>query len=966
MADFLTAVKTTKVKAIDLPVRATQIQQPQSLAGITIGTPGEALKVLREQPNISALRSVLKYLSSANTSQDGINVNYPSPVAAQIVGTLVNTIIPDYWQSLVSADEHSQDVHLLLNCVKNISGLGAIIARLRTLMQDAQLQNRHGNKKEIVFEQIKDLLTVLERLMRDSTFVYELWRGIDMPASAPTQHKLLWREFIALTASGRILSVAAHAESFLKDANIPISDTWLTRGTAYSQWSGRNVASFVRKIAVLTQESNTAWADAAAYLGKCFTLGYNSNLVGELLSAFIEQNLGTEDALQKLLERLQPHEKRQFLNVTLDMISREYLRTSNSSPNDLLKPSKEIAGSSALLTAITMGNGGLRDYMVQWLTNVATTGASGTLSVRRAALSSLRDDEDKMVQVLERSLEQFGDELFIKHTPILSQEAMAQVLLISCGYLHRSQPMLLFTLARSSTQTRGMSNRVAASSPRARFLGMVVGMAMSDLVDKPDNRLKFEFDESEDADARWFMQLTKIDDKIGSISNIRHTSTQATESMPIRPSASKKMQNEHTKSNPQPPAVGGPRIIEILDESDSDDDLVPYSKPDSDPEDDSEDPTLVQRNKPTAPVYIRDLLSGLRDTENYDRHQLALSTAAGLIRRKSTFGKEVTDNIEELASALVGLNDQFELENFQEMRQKALIAVLLAQPRLMGQWLARSFFSGDFSISQRVTMLTTMGLGARELAGFKNEDDEATAAKDAFPSKRLPKRLQQFYATDTSPLDSISGRLRQNMLSPLALDAADKLSGPNALKVRTFSSRMEVEKKRKKPIANELAKIVAQNFFFPLTAGWIAHSQALGNTNIYYSPQILPTYLKTLAILIHASGPSTLSLPQMTSELWDLLLSLRTTALSDPVVLEALLFAFLTLLEINEDQHRLVQEHSKELLETHEWVKMVFERLGGGDKEGERARMLAAGVLVRCGEVVEKYQRALMGDMMDF
>lgn len=104
----------------------------------------------------------------------------------------------------------------------------------------------------------------------------------------------------------------------------------------------------------------------------------------------------------------------------------------------------------------------------------------------------------------------------------------------------------------------------------------------------------------------------------------------------------------------------------------------------------------------------------------------------------------------------------------------------------------------------------------------------------------------------------------------------------------------------------------------------------------------------------------------MTSEFWDLLLSLRSRA-ADPSVLEALLFAFLTLLDINEnDQRRLAEQHAKELLETQEWVDGVFEKVGGGSEEGERIRMLAAGVLVRCREVVEKYQRMLMGDLVDF
>lgn len=104
----------------------------------------------------------------------------------------------------------------------------------------------------------------------------------------------------------------------------------------------------------------------------------------------------------------------------------------------------------------------------------------------------------------------------------------------------------------------------------------------------------------------------------------------------------------------------------------------------------------------------------------------------------------------------------------------------------------------------------------------------------------------------------------------------------------------------------------------------------------------------------------------MTSEFWDLLLSLRPRA-TDQSVLDALLFAFLTLLDINADnQRRLAEEHAKELLETQGWVENVFESVGGGSKEGDRIRMLAAGVLMRTKEVVEKYQRVMMGDMVDY
>ena len=82
--------------------------------------------------------------------------------------------------------------------------------------------------------------------------------------------------------------------------------------------------------------------------------------------------------------------------------------------------------------------------------------------------------------------------------------------------------------------------------------------------------------------------------------------------------------------------------------------------------------------------------------------------------------------------------------------------------------------------------------------------------------------------------------------------------------------------------------------------------------------------------------------------------------------MNAVLFGFLMILETNENKERLATEQGKELMETQAWVKTVFERLGAGSEEDERVRVLAAGVVVRCQEVIEKYQRRMVGALMDY
>ena len=323
--------------------------------------------------------------------------------------------------------------------------------------------------------------------------------------------------------------------------------------------------------------------------------------------------------------------------------------------------------------------------------------------------------------------------------------------------------------------------------------------------------------------------------------------------------------------------------------------------------------------------------------------------------------KEVIDHAEELASVLINLNDQFEFDDFVTMRQEALIAVLLAEPGPIAQFLARAVFEGDFSHRQRTDILASLGLGARELGGFKDADRTPTPS---FPSKKLPEHLHALYADAPTALADVSARLEQTMVEPMALKAADELTGPNALKVRTFSSRAG-KRQKPKPVPNALAKVVADGFFFPLTGRWwLKHPSGASPLQ---SEHVLPAYLRTLAVILHAAGPGALALPQMTSELWDVLLAARAGALVERRrgVLEALLFAFLMLLEVNENKERLAREHAREIVETQEWARLVLERTAAGDEEGDRARMLAASIVVRCGEVAQKWQKLMIGDMVD-
>ena len=525
-----------------------------------------------------------------------------------------------------------------------------------------------------------------------------------------------------------------------------------------------------------------------------------------------------------LLRCLAKHEQRIVVLTMLRLISRR-LASCPAGSQPLL-----IRGVAALLQEITKDNQYLQDSLLPWLTEVPSAGIELDISVHHAVFTALSSKIELLTQALQKLLTRFGDTLYIQNSPILHQEICTQDLLILIGIVQRYAKEHITSLARSSVYINAISKRLAASSIRAQFLGMVLGMAVSELVDPTERRMKFSLEEFNKAGIEWYRSLTSLHDQVGSIRDLKPASSDESSTRSKEPLGKVSGKSKPPQEESKTTAIKKVAIEEIEDGSDSDtEDLPVYEKPDSDEEDEEEDPTLIERNKPKPPVYIRDLIAGLRDMDNYERHRLAVLTAANLIRRKTNFGTEVADHVEDLASQLTNLKDQYNMDNFQTLRLQAMIATVVAKPLNMGQWFTSTLFNGDYSMSQRTSILTALTMAARELAGYREEDSSLTGAyvdnKDLFPSMRLPEKYDKIYRQNASPVNAISQKLEQTMIQPLALERMDKLTGPKALKVRTFSSRMEVEKKRKRPITNELAKIVADGFFFPLTGRYRAHLQ---------------------------------------------------------------------------------------------------------------------------------------------
>lgn len=999
MGDFLEAVKSVRtrrgeeaqdsqleaVRTTDRKPRPTiydesghRNQQPSNInpSTLTPKSANEALRILRSKLDIDQLVATLSYLTSSKDvaleSGAPFSLHDPGPLQAQIINTLLNSVVPDFWPNLTGSQRSR-----MITCLKSVAGLSAIIARLKLLSsQKTGLISNYANQR------IPEVLELTDKLFAGDEVFLNVWHQLQTIASDKIKRDLAWKDFVNLTASGKIIACVAQAEDTPKGLQ---RRSWLAKGSEYAQWIGKNIAGLM-----LANPSLEDAPEASAQIfAKALNLGYPEQLLQGVFKKLLYADVknATQGTLcTTLVNALPLHAKRTFAEHTL-----HWLSTLTTSTDTLLEsPNQDVSAIAGFLCGMVQDEL-VKQHVLSSLSD-SVLSSSITVTVRRACLAALiLSEDDEMQALLDKLMSTFGNSLFINHTPIIQQDSIAQNLLLVAGHVHRQMPMALLMVARSSAHMQGVSNRLDSSNVRARWLGMVVGTAVSSLVDKEGSRMNFGTDEMESDEASWYLNLVKVEDRAGTLKDFNRLlqSRSETEKPTNRPKSTVKVDSGTTLNGkpvfgpPRPPAqteVVGEKVTEIFDDdTEEEDDLKPYAKPDSDSEDSDEDATLVNRNKVRAPVYIRDLMSMLRDSENHDRFQLAIKHAAPLIRRKANFGAEVKDHASELAVILCNLQDPYSTEDFDELKLRALIAVLLSDVTLIAPWLCKQVFTADYSVAQRCIILSALGLGGRELAGLNNDDElNPTLTNVDFPSRRLPSHLHATYtlpSTSIQRLEAATKSMEHTLINPLALRAADHSTVHlNAVKIRTFSSRMDVERTKRKPAPNQLAKIFAQSFFFPLSNRYQQEVAAYSSASVFASvPIVLVTFIKTLALLLHASGAATVGLPEVLEEFWNLLLSLRVKASTDISVLQAVLFALLTLLEVSFDKRRIAEECPKQLMETERWVDLIFERTGGGGgsvsesgtEDEAKVRTLAAGVLVKTREVIDAYQKQLIGYEFD-
>lgn len=237
MADFLTAVSTRKVIKPESLIQEVQSLNIQEDA-VSIQSTESALEALKNQPSRETVNDVLGYLT-----KDGFSLLLPESLNASIAHQLINDTIPNYWRTIKGSNEVSKLEKLL----RNPTCFGHLKTRLRTLITDSRQKKAPGEARNTA-EHIADTLDVLTLVLSGDETAHFVLQDVLAFGKNTVQRKLIWREYLAQVASGRLLSIAAEAEDILKQSEETYQDVnWVADGKDYAAWLGRNIAVLLER-----------------------------------------------------------------------------------------------------------------------------------------------------------------------------------------------------------------------------------------------------------------------------------------------------------------------------------------------------------------------------------------------------------------------------------------------------------------------------------------------------------------------------------------------------------------------------------------------------------------------------------------------------------------------------------------------------------------------------------------------
>lgn len=477
-----------------------------------------------------------------------------------------------------------------------------------------------------------------------------------------------------------------------------------------------------------------------------------------------------------------------------------------------------------------------------------------------------------LTQVLKELLETWGNSSAVRHAPLEQQRYISKAILVCLAHLREPELQDIRDELLASMMA-GVKCRLDSSLPAVRRLGMIVAEVISSRIHPEGPPLKFQYEDDEMS--RELLALANpwpVGDCSSEAGGPSLAPVAAEPPVETR---------EKTVDSDAPPAQPQGSDSEL----DSDDEFIPYDM--------SGDKELKSRKEP---LYIRDCVEALTTSEDMECWEASLKVLEGLVYRSPEATQEVSV---ELAKVLLHLEEKTCVAEFEQLRQRALVAVTVTDPEQVAKYLTSQFYGLNYSLRQRVDILDVLVLAAQALS-----------------RPRSLQKLSQHSSPGTGTLCSPT----------LAVPQTDNAVAPDWRAVVEERIRSKTRRFSKGCPRKELSggpnefNSVAGYFFFPLLQHFdrpLVTFDLLGDDQL-----VLGRLTHALASLMYLAVNTTVAVP-MGKALLEFVWALRFHV--DTYVRRGLLSAVSSVL-LSVPTERLLGDLPDELLEARSWLADVAEK----------------------------------------
>lgn len=169
--------------------------------------------------------------------------------------------------------------------------------------------------------------------------------------------------------------------------------------------------------------------------------------------------LGNESeiaSIRTLMNNLPSQDQKSLLDAAIKLLSKRF--SSSQSFDDLKNWSSlettEVGAAARYLSILLDDKDSRKAHFISWLTSPTGAGLGEGIGIRRSVLASIAASKSEVDAVFDKSLHQFADQLYIKHTPVLQQEGKRVSLLMEnvCSDIPQFMLKYYFFLQAMSTE----------------------------------------------------------------------------------------------------------------------------------------------------------------------------------------------------------------------------------------------------------------------------------------------------------------------------------------------------------------------------------------------------------------------------------------------------------------------------------------------------------------------------------